>query len=81
MIYLLIANEADLQKHKQGIAERAQPFVFCIVLVSQIFRLFWENPWNWKFQRKQASNPGNSVNLYVWHLLEIPREYPLQGIF
>ena len=23
-IYLLIANEADLQKHKQGIAKRAQ---------------------------------------------------------
>ena len=34
MTYLLIANEADLQKHKQGIAKRAQAFVLCIVLAS-----------------------------------------------
>ena len=28
------SNEADLQKHKQGIAKRAQPSVLCIVVVS-----------------------------------------------
>ena len=33
MIYLLIANEADLQEHKRDIAKRAQPSVLCIVLV------------------------------------------------
>ena len=32
MTYLLIANEADLQKHKQG--KREQAFVLCIVLAS-----------------------------------------------
>ena len=34
MIYLLLANEAGLQKHKQGIARRAQPSVLFIGLVS-----------------------------------------------
>ena len=33
MIYLLIANEADLQEHERDIAKRAQPSVLCIVLV------------------------------------------------
>ena len=34
MIYFLIANEADLQERKKGIANRAQPSVLYIVLVS-----------------------------------------------
>ena len=34
MIYLLIKNEVDLQKHKQRIAKRAQPSVLCIFLIS-----------------------------------------------
>ena len=33
MIYLLIANEADLQEHERDIAKKAQPSVLCIVLV------------------------------------------------
>ena len=33
MIYLLIANEADLQEDKRDIAKRAQPSVLCIALV------------------------------------------------
>ena len=39
MIYLLIANEADLQEHERDIAKRAQPSVLCVVLVFQIFSL------------------------------------------
>ena len=39
MIYLLIANEADLQEHKRDIAKRAQRSVICIVLVFKIFSL------------------------------------------
>ena len=34
MTYLLIANEADLQKHKRDRAKRAQPSVLCFDLVS-----------------------------------------------
>ena len=37
MIYLLIANEVDLQEHERDIAKRAQPSVLCIVLVFEIF--------------------------------------------
>ena len=33
IIYLLIANEADLQEHERDIAKRAQPSVLCVVLV------------------------------------------------
>ena len=33
MIYLLVANEGDLQQHERDIAKRAQPSVLCIVLV------------------------------------------------
>ena len=33
MIYLLIANEAELQEHKRDTAKRAQLSVRCIVLV------------------------------------------------
>ena len=30
MIYLLVANEADLQNHKQGIAKKASHLLFVL---------------------------------------------------
>ena len=61
MIYLLIANEADVRECKRDIAKRAQPSVPCIVLVSQIFSLQKISQESWTIQEKVQRGEGWGV--------------------
>ena len=61
MIYLLIANEADLQEHKRGMAKTAQASVLCIVLVFQIFSLQKISQESWVIREKIQGAGGEDV--------------------
>ena len=77
MIYLLIANEADLQNHKKGIAKRAQPCsLYCSSFLN--FQTFLRKPLELEIPEKTSFHPWKFCKL-VWHLLEIPREYPCRA--